>query len=231
MTRAVATNGKKVAKRAPAVTTLVTFVLDETGSMGMVRDATISGFNEYVDGLRGQAKMLWTLTKFNLGRVEVLQSGVPIKDAVELNYGNYVPNDLTPLYDAVASAIQATEKAMKGVRGKKRVLCVIMTDGEENASHEWTKEKLFTLITEKQAEGNWTFAFLGANQDAWGVAQAIGVPQASSVNYSATPQGTRSAMAAARGATVSYASSSAPSSRSFFAGKRHVDDDEDAASA
>ncbi len=225
MTKAVATkNGRKVAKRAPATTTLVTFVLDETGSMGSVRDATISGFNEYVDALRAERKMLWTLTKFHSRRVEVLQAGVPIKEAVELNYGNYTPANMTPLYDAVASAIQATEKAAKGVRGKKRMLCVIMTDGEENASHEWTRETLFTLITEKQAEGNWTFAFLGANQDAWGVGQSIGVPVAASVNYSATPKGTRSAMASASAATMDYAASSAPMSKGFFAGKRHVDD-------
>lgn len=214
---------KKTAKKAPAMTTLVTFVLDETGSMQMVRDATISGFNEYVDGLRDQAKTLWTLTKFNSDNVEVLQSGVPIKEAVELNQDNYVPNNMTPLYDAVASSIQATEEEMGKVKGKKRALCVIMTDGLENASHEWTKDKLFKLVEEKKAKGNWTFAFLGANQDAWATGMSIGVPQASSINYASTPDGVKQGMKAVRGATVAYTANAGASVADFFAGKEHVD--------
>lgn len=167
------------ARKSPSQV-FVNFVLDETGSMSVCREATISGFNEYISKLKqDQPKLKFTLTKFDSTKMEVVHKATPIKDVVELNQDTYVPGAMTPLYDAIATTVKAMESDSKG----KPVLCIIMTDGEENASKEYTRDKIFALIKGKEKEG-WTFIYLGANQDAWAVGQAIGLHKGNVMNYS-----------------------------------------------
>ncbi len=210
-------------KRAVGVrakTLVINFVLDETGSMANCKDATISGFNEYVDELvKRPERMLFTLTKFNSEKIDIVHSGVPLKDVLRLNQATYVPQELTPLYDAVARTIKAAEGALRGVKGQKAVLCVIQTDGQENASREYDQKAIFDLVERKKAEG-WTFAFLGADQDAWVSAGAMGVPMASSMSYAGTPGGTRTAFRKTAEASVSYAAAGGVQTDSFFDDKK-----------
>ncbi len=163
--------------------THINFILDETGSMGSVRDATISAFNEYVAGLRGEGDPItFTLTKFNSRRVEIVDVGVGINDVVPLTHQTYRPIAATPLYDAIAGSVRSTERYLAGLEPKPTVVCDIFTDGFENASREYTREMIFDLITSKQAEG-WTFAYMGADQDAWTVGRAIGIPGENTASY------------------------------------------------
>jgi Mg-chelatase subunit ChlD len=157
---------------------LICFVLDETGSMEVVREATINGYNEYVDSLRDQKKTKMVLVKFNSNGVVVGDLN-PIADAIKLSRDNYKPAAITPLYDAVGETIGDVEKYAEN----REVIFVIMTDGLENASKEYTRDNIFKLISEKEESG-WQFVYLGANQDAFAVGQSIGVPMATSFNYS-----------------------------------------------
>ena len=210
-------------------TTIVNFVLDETGSMDVCRDATISGFNEYISELRKEKKggpVRFTLTQFNSSKVETVLDHVLLKSVPELNHDTYQPAAMTPLYDAIAQTIRTTEKREKKYKRKPAVLCIIMTDGYENASKEYTQETVFKLVKEKEDDG-WTFAYLGANQDSWAVGQSIGIPKGSTITYDSTPVGTRVAMAVAAGATVSYTNAGAVPTSSFFDGAKHVDDLDD----
>ncbi len=209
-------------------TTIVNFVLDETGSMQVCWDATISGFNEYVGSLRKKKNgpVMLALTQFNSAKIETVFDHVPLKKVLDLNRDTYQPDNMTPLYDAIAHTIKKTEKRVKNYKKKPAVLCVIMTDGLENASKEYTRETLFDLVKEKEKDG-WTFAYLGANQDAWRVGQSIGISQDSSITYNSSPKGTVRAMAAAAGATASYMSKASVQTDSFFEGKQHVDDEDE----
>jgi len=163
--------------------THINFILDETGSMGSVWDATISAFNEYVEGLRGEGNPItFTLTKFNSERVEIVDKGVGISDVAPLTRETYRPAAVTPLYDAIAESIRSTERYLEGLDPKPAVVCDIFTDGLENASREYTREMIFDLTTSKQAEG-WTFAYMGADQDAWIVGESIGIPGANTASY------------------------------------------------
>ena len=179
----------------------VSFLLDKTGSMGSVAKATISGFNQYVDSLKSRAdEIRFTLALFNSDGTDTLYKGVSLADVKPLDSKSYDPVGATPLYDAVAATIRATEQSLNGK--KEEVLVIIMTDGEENSSEEFTREKVFDLIKGKEAEG-WTFAFLGANQDSWGVGESIGVAVAdSAMDYDATKP--KQAFAAASMATSDY---------------------------
>lgn len=156
--------------------TLVCFVLDQSGSMWTVKSDTIGGYNEYVNALRDEKGMSMMLTRFSTKAVEIGEPK-PIKEAVKLGNENYSPGGGTPLYDATAKSINKAEECKA-----KHTLVVIMTDGEENSSHEYSKEALFALIKEKETEG-WKFAYLGANQDAYAIGGGMGISRNATMNY------------------------------------------------
>lgn len=159
---------------------IVNFLLDETGSMGSCKESTINGFNEYVKTLQNKEDNIsLTLTKFNSEKIDVVYVNKPIKDVPQLDNNMYVPDHLTPLYDAIGQTIHKVDSEVKS--GDK--LMVILTDGLENASKEYTREGIFSLIKEKEKTG-WTFAFLGANQDAWVTGGHIGIVSSNTFTFS-----------------------------------------------
>lgn len=180
----------------------VVLVLDESGSMLQMKESTINGVNEYVDTFaKGErAKdVRFTLVTFSSERTTVHYDNKKLKNVLPLTSEVYVPNGMTPLYDAIGSAINAVD-------GKRNdgddVLVVIQTDGLENYSKEYTAAKIVDLIESKKKEG-WTFAFLGANIDAFASASALGI---------------------SRGNTIAYASATTfeTFSKAAFAGSQHV---------
>lgn len=179
----------------------VSFLLDMTGSMNSVKDATISGFNEYIGSLKARkADIRFTLTLFNSDCIKTLYKGVPLADVKPLDAATYQPDSTTPLYDAIGRTIHETQTSLTG--DKEEVLFVTMTDGHENASHEYSQQKVFDLVKSKEKDG-WTLAFLGANMDSWQVGKSVGVvAQDSAMNYNAAqPKG---AFVAAAMATLDY---------------------------
>ncbi len=177
------------AAQPPAPATMIAFLLDETGSMQGVRDATISGFNEYVLSVRNQhPDALLSLRLFSSQKYEKLTHLTPLPHVPKLPYDNYSPNGGTPLYDSIARLVREMEDGVRGVDPVPEVLFVIMTDGEENASREFNRERIFEMIDQKQKSG-WTFVFLGANQDAWQVGRSIGVSPVSAMTYDADAAG------------------------------------------
>ena len=200
--------------------TLVIFLLDETGSMESYKEATINGFNEYLQSLKKDGKdTLFTLTRFNSDKIETPYSAVPISEVEELTDETYRPDAMTPLYDAIAKTVRKTEEALKGKRSKPKILFVIQTDGLENASREHDRKAIFQMIEAKKAE-KWMFVYLGADQDAWDVGTSIGIPGSNTMNY--TGAKTREAFAVAAAASVSYRASPYEQTDKFW----DSDDDE-----
>jgi hypothetical protein len=175
-------------KQAATSTTdmLIAVVLDKSGSMYTVQDATISGFNEFKADQERQGKELGGKTLFSLTlfdtHFETRHVGLPIADVPDLDRTTYAPGGNTALYDAIGASVRAVE-GMKDLPAK--VLFVIQTDGQENSSKEWTREKVFALISEKRAAG-WAFLFLGADQDAYAAGGAIGIAAGSTVSYASS---------------------------------------------
>lgn len=187
------------------------FILDKSGSMESVVDATISGFNEYVQTLKKDGnKYSFTLTLFDTG-IETPIKGEAIGDVKKLDRKSYVPNGSTALYDAVCTTI-------KGVHEKKgqKVITIIMTDGQENASHEYNERDMRALIGGKEKQGNWTFVYLGANQDSYAVAANFGISQMNTANFSATGAGTMRAFSVMAMATGSAAGGGGGGTTNFF---------------
>jgi hypothetical protein len=181
--------------------TLLTIVLDETGSMMKRKDATISGFNEFLDSQKDKSLGVChvTLIKFNSEKpsgAEVVYKDQDIDDAPALTPQTYLPNANTPLYDAVAFGIKHTEDKYKvanvvlaKLAGKDKttaatplVVFLVITDGEENSSQQYGAHDVRGMIETKKKEG-WTFAFLGANQDSWAAAQPLGFDRGNIARY------------------------------------------------
>lgn len=183
--------------------TLVTFLLDETGSMESIKDDTIGGFNSYLSTLKGSgAPIDFTLIKFDSRRIEKVCVAVPVAQAKELDSKSYTPGASTPLIDAAYKTIKAVEKSLNGEQPK--VVICIQTDGMENASTEYTWDQLNALIKEKTAAG-WQFNFLGTGIDAYATGAKMGVPTASTMSSTRSSAHVRASMAAVAEKTSLYA--------------------------
>lgn len=179
------------------MTHLVTFVLDETGSMQLRKDVTISGFNEWMQEMeKFPGEVLLNLIKFHSEKHEVL-----FKQAVlgltkpRLTEENYQPSSLTPLLDAVGRAIRETDEQLENLPDDTEVVLVVLTDGEENKSTEFSLEAIKSLIAEKE-EAGWAITYMGASADAWQGAQTLGVSLGATMNFSGDNLSSRQAFAA-----------------------------------
>ncbi len=183
-----------------ATKTYINFVLDRSGSMGIIRDATIKGFNTYLKAQRLEpGKTRWTLTLFDSeDSQEVVFENYKGRDVPKLNDETYVPRGATPLLDAVGEALTralAFTKA-KDIRdtGFDRHIFVVMTDGYENASNEFSGGQVKELI-KKAEKRNWQVIFLGANQDAWATGSAFfGMAMGTTISYGTTAQSVAATM-------------------------------------
>jgi hypothetical protein len=162
--------------------TLVTFLLDRTGSMGVVREATITGFNEYLESLVGE-DIRFTLVQFDSSSTDVLCANKPVAEVLPLTHETYQPRASTPLYDAACKTIDA-------VQTDDKVIFVILTDGQDNCSRAFTHADLAERVRDKTAAG-WQFVFLGAGIDAYAVASSLGISRGSTMSYNKSDRGTR----------------------------------------
>lgn len=165
---------------------LINFVLDKSGSMETIRSATISGFNEFKnDQAREAGSARMTLTLFDTG-FHTVATAAPVGDVRDLDSRTYAPNGGTALYDAVGHTLHLTDEYV-AKHHPDQVLFVIMTDGEENSSREFDRERIFRLIGERQRDAGYEFIYLGANQDSYLAGQAMGIRAGRMVDYDATP--------------------------------------------
>jgi hypothetical protein len=188
--------------------TLVTFLLDETGSMASIKDDTIGGFNSYLDTLKASRTPIdFTLIKFDSNRLEKVCVATPVKEVAGLTPQTYRPGASTPLIDAAYKTIKAVEKSLNGATPK--VVVCIQTDGHENASTEHTWDELNALIKEKTGQG-WQFNFLGTGIDAYDTGRRMGVAAEGTIASALDSRSVRASYAAVADSAMAFASGRAP---------------------
>ena len=158
----------------------ITFVLDRSGSMQSIKSATIESFNGFVQSQRaGDGTAQLSLVQFD--------------DHYELNEVTYVPRASTALLDAIGRTVQLTGERLRDMPENERpgtVVFVTLTDGYENASREYTLQRVNDMICEQRDKYSWQFIFLGANQDAIATAAKMGMGAGQSMTFAASPSGT-----------------------------------------
>ena len=168
-------------KKAKYGRTFVAVLLDETASMLGVKAETIDGYNAYKNTLRdeGKGEILFTFVKFNSMKTERVHDRIPIHRVPDLNALTYVPNHWTPLLDAIGNTVMSIDPQV--IPGDK-VIFVIQTDGQENSSHIYTKQRIKQMI-EERIPRNWEFIFMGAEIDAYSEAASYGIGAGQTVFY------------------------------------------------
>jgi hypothetical protein len=140
------------------------FLLDRSGSMAIILDDTIGGYNSFVDSQRALGGTM-SLYLFDHEVVNVYKD-IPIADVKPLTKETYVPRGSTALLDAMGEVLKKED-------GSKAIM-IILTDGEENSSSKFTNDHIKDLTGMRTKEG-WDFVYLGANQDAFSVGQRMGI--------------------------------------------------------
>ncbi len=184
----------------------IAVILDRTGSMEVIRDDTIGGFNTFLkDSQRDLKGATFTLAQFDSENAyEVLADCVNIADVKPLTRETYVPRACTPLLDAIGRGINDLEVKAKDAT---KVVMAIITDGQENASREFRLDKIKEMIKEKQDKNKWQFVFLSADLASVNDALSYGIAAASSMAYDPNSQGTQDAYYSLTSSVRAYATS------------------------
>ena len=148
--------------------------------MAQIVEDTIAGFNEFLAEQRQIPKdVRFTLVQFDSeDPQEVICEAVPVQEAVALDATTYIPRAQTPLLDALGTLIERTGERLSAIAAAERpgtVIFAILTDGLENASRRFTRERIFEMIRQQQEVYSWNFIYLGANQDALRESERIGI--------------------------------------------------------
>jgi len=159
-------------------TTEIVVVMDKSGSMDNRRDDAIGGFNTFLaDQKKEDGDANLTLVLFDT-TYSIPIKGKPIREVEPLSFATYRPGGNTALNDALARAIIETGKRLSDMSEEdrpKEVICVVITDGEENSSVEHTKEQISRMVKHQEDKYNWTFLYLGVGTDAFKEADMIGI--------------------------------------------------------
>ncbi len=172
-------------------------ILDRSGSMECIRQAAVEGFNETLAGIRkAQEKFADTqehfvsLVTFCNCETKHVFDKTPVAKADPLKMEDYQPCCTTPLYDAMGVTLTAMRRHVKEIDDSV-VVVTIITDGMENASHEYNGKTIKELVERLRGEG-WTFTYMGANQDSVEVAMKLSIRN--SRNFAYSNEGTRASM-------------------------------------
>jgi uncharacterized protein YegL len=165
--------------------TKIVVVLDTSGSMWKCKEQTQKGVNNYIQEQKNvPGRCDFTLIEFSNG-TNLVYDNVPIAD-VSTEYV-LTPHGGTAMLDAIGYGINRAGKELSDLQEQDRpatVLFVILTDGEENSSKEFTYEQVKNMIETQKNVYNWQFTFLGANQDAILAGSRLGVGLEQSADYS-----------------------------------------------
>ena len=173
--------------------TELVFILDRSGSMGGLEADTIGGFNAMIAKQKKEAGEAWVSTVLFDNDTEVIHDRVRLSDVPKLTEDEYYVRGCTALLDAVGKAIHHIGNVHKYARREdvpERTLFVITTDGMENASREYTYDKVRRMIERQKEKYGWEFLFLGANIDAAREARRFGINADRAANYHCDEAGT-----------------------------------------
>lgn len=173
--------------------TEIIFVLDRSGSMNGLENDTIGGYNSFLKIQRetqGGAKV--TTVLFDDEYIK-LHDRVDINNVKPITEKEYFARGTTALLDAIGKTIADLGVTLRDTQEEERpskIIFVIITDGNENASREFTYKKVNEMISRQQNKYNWEFIFLGANIDATAEAENLGIKASRFANYIADEKGT-----------------------------------------
>lgn len=178
--------GKKDRQEIKKVSVPTEFVcvIDRSGSMTPIRDDAIGGFNTFLKEQQGmQGAAFLTMVQFDHEYITVYD-GEPIENVKPLDHSSYIPRGMTSLYDAIGRAITTVrERYEKPGADPARIMVVILTDGQENNSHEYNHVQITDMIKTCTETLKWAFLYLSASPSAFADGQCIGLGSANTIRF------------------------------------------------
>ena len=165
----------------------IAYVLDRSGSMQPMQEPAVAAFNDFLKAqleVPGEARL--TLVQFD-DQYEVPVAALRLPDVPQLTAATYTPRGSTALLDAIGRTIKDLDfrlQKLPPAHQPAKVILAIFTDGEENASREYTAKHISDLIALYRDTKGWEFLFLAANQDAIATAARMNMGQGISGNVS-----------------------------------------------
>ncbi|WP_407421646.1 vWA domain-containing protein [Methanobrevibacter sp.] len=166
--------------RTPSEDLDLIFLIDRSGSMHGSEEDTIGGFNSFIQKERKKELNTNVTAILFDDQYEVLYERKPINDVSDLTEDEYYVRGCTALLDAIGKTITTLNHKIEN-----RVLFVIMTDGMENASVEYSKPQIRNMINNHK----WEFIFIGADIDSYSEAGNIGIRKSRVANYRKSKEG------------------------------------------
>ena len=166
--------------------TEIVYILDRSGSMGGLESDTIGGFNSMMEKQKKTGEKAVISTVLFDDESEVLHDRVSIDQIGKMTDEQYFVRGCTALLDAVGGAITHMGNIHKYAREEDRpekTIFIITTDGMENASKNYSYDRIQKMIKRQQEKHGWEFIFIGANIDAYEEAQKFGIKKERAVNY------------------------------------------------
>jgi len=154
-------------------------ILDESGSMESIKTTIIQGFNEVVQTIKGieqqfpEQEHFISLVSFNGLRQKIHHFLDKASMLDQIDESSYKPDATTPLFDAMGFSINRLKQALRG-QSDYHVLVTILTDGEENASREFSGRDIKKLIEELK-QNRWTFTYIGTDHDVEKIAISLSI--------------------------------------------------------
>ena len=179
--------------------TELVFILDKSGSMGGLESDTIGGFNSMLTKQKTEAGEAIVTTALFDNNYELLHDRIDIQAVSPITDEEYQVGGNTALVDAIGMTIHKIKNAQKHTAEDcrpEKTLFVIITDGEENASREYTADRVKARIEYQKEKYGWEFIFLGANIDAVQTARGFGIDAQNAQNYQADGVGVSTSYAA-----------------------------------
>lgn len=189
--------------------TKIVCILDRSGSMNLILDDAIGGFNSFLEqqkALPGEADITVALFDHDY---ELPFNSVPLQSMQPLDRNTFVPRGMTALYDAIGRTISSVGVQLASLSEADRpnkVIVLILTDGQENSSKEYSAQRVEEMIRTQRKTYSWEFVFVGATEASLQNAKSIGIAADNTVKFTADSAGTRAAYTTLNAKTARYRS-------------------------
>ena len=157
----------------------IVFILDKSGSMYGSEKDTIGGYNSYIENFKDKNAKITTVLFDN--KYEMITKREDVSKVSKLTEKEYCVGGTTALLDAIGNSILYIEKEKA-----KKVMFIITTDGYENSSTEFNKEKIKSMIKKHK---EWEFIYIGADIDSYAEGESIGISKSNIASYTKSKKG------------------------------------------
>lgn len=182
--------------------TEIIVIADRSGSMQTIASKVIEGYNKFIreqKEVAGDARV--TYSQFD-DLYEIVYAGKPLADVPNLDDKTFIPRGYTALYDAIGKTLATQAQRIADEKWAELVIVVVITDGGENSSTEFSLDRVKEMTAHAEANG-WEFIYLAANMDAVKAAQGLGLQNSASARFGNNAMGATAAYASASSATTS----------------------------